>query len=106
MELSNLLIISGSNTLTEGFMPQSWRFDKADAANIRDIHKKHGTISMKGFPLLNPWKTYIWYRLIKRIKRYNILDWVEYTREKALEAVSEAFDWKDYGGKNYEFLFT
>lgn len=99
-------IFTASNTLTEGFMPQSWRFDKQDAANIRDIHKKHGTIPINEFPFLNPWKSLLWYRLIKGIHIYHPLNWVDYKRENALKAVQEAFDWKDYGGKNYEFLFT
>src|SRR5579864_5014772 len=50
-------IISGHNLVTEGnYMPKSWVHYKMDIINIKAIHRMFGTVPMKSFPWISPWK--------------------------------------------------
>ena len=99
-------MISGANVATESGMPSGWSWRKADLINIKDIHKKFGKIKLKTFP------TYSSFQLFKdRIfgfsqKRIDILDYMEYKKNDALQILKDEYDWREYGGKHYESLFT
>jgi N-acetyl sugar amidotransferase len=99
-------ILTGSNVATESLMPSAWGHPPADRRNIIDIHKKFGTCVLSLFPLLDPWKKYLWYRLWKRIKRVNLLDYVAFNRSYAIAALGVWCGWQDHGAKNSECLYT
>jgi hypothetical protein len=100
-------IFTAANTRTEGLMPQSWRFQKTDDLNIQSIYHTMTGKDLVEFPLMSPWKEKLHYRLRKKIKMISPLDMLtNYDRDKALDVVMHEFGWKDYGGKNYEYLFT
>ena len=98
-------ILTGHNHQTEAIMPKPMRWSKMDVANIKDIHKRFGSIKLKTMPLLGFFR-YNWYLKVKKIKRINLLEWVDYDKNQAKEVIAKAFDWKDYGGKHYESIFT
>ena len=97
-------ILSGVNVATESILPYSWIHPKLDHINIRAIHKKFGTRPLKTFPLLD-------FRMKRWITKSGIetihaLDLIDYDREKAEAAIINELDWRPYGGKHYESIFT
>ena len=98
--------LTGDNYLTENGMPSSWNWIKSDASNIKDIHRKFGTVKLKTFPFLN---FYRWY-----LNRYfgfegtmiPILNQINYNKFKAIKELKDYFGWEEYEGKHYESNFT
>jgi len=98
-------ILTGHNHQTEAIMPKSMRWSKMDVANIRDIHKKFGKGKLKTFPMMGFFE-YSYYQIFKKIKRLNLLEYVEYDKNDAKKLIIREFGWRDYGGKHYESIFT
>jgi N-acetyl sugar amidotransferase len=98
-------ILSGSNTVTEGILPVSWGYNKQDAVNLLDIHKRFGKVKLKTFPVLPRWRS-VMYREIKKIRLVPLLDYYDYNKQKAKQIIQEELGWVDYGGKHYESVFT
>lgn len=99
-------VINGNNISSEAILPHSWYFqDKLDIVNLKGIHKKFGTKKLKNFPSLSLTKQYINSALFSMfsVSPLNLLD---YNKEEAKEILKKEFDWKDYGGKHYESIFT
>jgi N-acetyl sugar amidotransferase len=99
-------LIKGHNTSSEAILPKSWiQPDKFDWVNLTDIHKRFGTVKLKNFPKLD---------LITQLvnnslhQMYSVLplDLLDYDKTKAKELLIREFEWKDYGGKHYESVFT
>jgi N-acetyl sugar amidotransferase len=98
-------ILSGHNTVTEGWMPPSFTHYKLDTINIKAIHKRYGTKRIKNFKLLNPIQKW-YYSKIRGIKMVAPLDLVKYNKSEVKDFLMYKLDWKDYGGKHYENIFT
>lgn len=97
--------VSGGNFATEGIMPHSWVFSKNDSWNIKGIHNLFGQKPIKTFPLISPFSL-LYYRLSGSITRVNILNYMPYGREEAIELLEEKVKWRNYGGKHHESFFT
>ena len=98
-------ILSGHNTVTEGWMPSNFTHYKLDTLNIKAIHKRFRSIKMKGFPLISPIKIWL-YKKVHKIKFISPLDFIEYNKNEVKSKLIEELNWRDYGGKHYENLFT
>ena len=98
-------ILAGGNIATETIMPKSWNYIKADARNIMGIHKIFGTRKLKKIPLLSILKLY-YYKHILGIKTIKVLNYIKYNREESIKILEKEFDWKYYGKKHYESIFT
>ncbi len=98
-------ILLGTNVATESILPSSWTFRKADAINIRAIHKEFGQIALKTFPFIDPW-TKKFYDYILRIKIISPLDYMRYIKSEVKKIIIDELGWRDYGGKHYESIFT
>ena len=98
-------IISGTNIATEGMMPKSWFHYKYDLKNLEAIHNQSGTVKLKTFPRLGVGKQ-LYYQYIKNIKSVSILNYVPYVKKDAKKLIAQELDWKDYGEKHYESIFT
>ncbi len=96
-------ILDGTNSSSEAKLPISWRFNKSDSKNIIDIHKKHGKVPIKTFPIMTKNEKKI---LQKSITQLAPLDYVGYDKEEAKKTLIEKLNWKDYGGKHHESIFT
>jgi len=97
-------ILSGNNIVTEATLPKHWIWTKTDHVNLRDIHRKHGKVPLKTFPLFTT-------RLKKlsKIKGVEIvypLNYVHYNKAEIKKTIIEKLEWRDYGGKHYESVFT
>ena len=98
-------IISGHNTLTEGWMPSSFCHYKLDTLNLKAIHSKFGTLSLNGFPMIGPLKL-AYYQKCKGVKMVSPLDYISYNKSEVKQFLTERLGWRDYGGKHYENIFT
>lgn len=98
-------LISGSNIVTEGILPESWGYDASDFYHIRSIHKRFGTQKFKTFPKLTM-LDYVYYMSVKKVGKVNILNYLDYSKEKAISELETNIGWKYYGGKHYESIFT
>lgn len=98
-------ILTGHNYQTEFIMPKYMRWSKMDVANIIDIHNTFGVKKLKTFPLLNFFE-YTYYLKIQKMERLNCLEYINYNKDEAKKILIDCFDWKDYGGKHYESIFT
>ena len=98
-------IIGGSNYVTEALMPPSWSYLKNDLVNLRAIHKKFGTMSLKTYPMLSivGWH---YCTVVKNIKCIYLLNQIDYNKQKAIAFLKDNYSWREYGGKHYESLFT
>jgi N-acetyl sugar amidotransferase len=98
-------IISGGNIATEGIMPESWGYDPKDLRYLKAIHNRFGRIKLKTFPQLGLLK-WLYYAFVKRIKFIPILNYLNYNKKETQELIKRKLDWKEYGEKHYESVYT
>jgi N-acetyl sugar amidotransferase len=99
-------LLSGCNSATEGMrIPPHWNNFKYDAYNIKQIHKRFGTVPIKTHPIISS-ADFIWYTLIRRIKWVPFLDYFSYNKFEALTMLQKEFGYKPYPFKHYESVFT
>jgi N-acetyl sugar amidotransferase len=98
--------LKGANVVTEALMARLWNYSKIDTRNIKAIHKRFGKKKLKTYPMIGPFKHKIYYPFIKKIRRVSILNYVPYIKKDAIAVLEEEFDWKIYGDKHCESIFT
>jgi len=98
-------ILNGCNHASESIMPSGWNFPKEDLANLLDIHRKYGTLQLKKFPSFGL-KKRLFYQHIVGIKQVYPLNYLNYKIDDAKDILSNKLDWKDYGGKHFESVWT
>ena len=98
-------IFQGHNQSSEFILPETWIHWKNDALNIKSIHEKYGSVSLKTLPVLTFFKEY--YHLKYRKTNYiYLLDYIDYNKKEAEKILKENCGWKNYGGKHNESIFT
>jgi len=98
-------ILSGYNTATEGGGVTAWSQGHYDWRYIKNIQKKFGEEKLKTFPHFGILK-FIYYTLIKRIKRISILDYIDYNKNTVLGIIKKELNWQAYKGKHNESIYT
>jgi len=99
-------ILAGNNVATESINPAGWVYkNKLDLVNLKSIHRAYGTKPLKKLPRLGLYERYF-YEAIMGIQVVNVLDLIDYKKSSVKEIVKEKLNWKDYGGKHYESVFT
>ena len=97
-------VLSGQNWATEGILPKAWGHAGRDLANIKDIHRKYGSIPMRefiGMGLLHRlFMEYIRFRVVKP------LNYVNYNRAEAMQTLIDEWGLREYGDKHGENSFT
>lgn len=98
-------VVLGTNVATEGLLPQEWVWSKMDALNLRAIHRRHGKVALRDFPVLDFWKaTYDF--AVRKVEYFEPLNLVPYDKDEAKRTLIDRFGWRDYGGKHHESIFT
>lgn len=98
-------VISGMNYQTESIMPISWAYGHSDWKYIKNIHKIFGNEKLRTFPRYTLF--YLFYiAFLRRIKFVSLLNYFEYDREEVMKILVNSLDWKDYGGKHQESIYT
>jgi N-acetyl sugar amidotransferase len=98
-------IVSGNNFRTENTLPKSWNYNKFDLVNMLDIHSKFENTPIRKLPKLGIWQI-AYYQLFLGIKNINLLNYIDYSKEKAKHEIITKLNWQDYGGKHHESIFT
>jgi len=100
-------IIDGLNHGTEfgrkDFFANGWIY--TDLKHLSAIHKRFGTIKLKTFPRMSVYKKAL-LQQIAGIQQISILNYVEYNKAAALKVLENELEWRSYGGKHHESLFT
>lgn len=96
-------IIHGKSFRAEGWMPHGWSYQ--DGKYLKRVHKIFGTKTLKKFPVLTIYKLF-YYIFLKKIKKIKLLDYIEYSKQNARKILEKELDWKDYGGHNFESIYT
>jgi N-acetyl sugar amidotransferase len=100
-------VLTGSNITTESTLPVAWQgFSAADKKHIKAVHKKNGEKSISKFPMINFWVNNYYYQYIVKLKKVNLLNYIDYDSRKAKEILKEKLDYKEYGSKHHESIFT
>jgi N-acetyl sugar amidotransferase len=98
-------ILSGNNVATEWLLPRKWYYSKFDLVNIQEIHRQFGEGKLKKLPALGVWQQ-AYSQLFKGIRDIKLLDLVPYNKLEAKAFLMKEFEWRDYGGKHFESIFT
>jgi hypothetical protein len=98
-------ILSGKNIVTEAVLPSAWNYNKFDLVNLKNIHRRFENGSLKQLPAHGIWQLGK-YTALKRIQTIELLDFVEYNKAAVKKLLAEKLNWRDYGGKHYENIFT
>jgi N-acetyl sugar amidotransferase len=95
-------IFNGHSFRTEGLMPLGMFY--FDGKYIDSVYKQFGNRKMKSFPnlWLSTWMKY----LLKGIKRYRPLYYVDYNKEEIKNFLNRELDWQWYGGHHMENRYT
>jgi N-acetyl sugar amidotransferase len=100
-------IIDGVNDATEKPRPTftGGGYIYADLKQINGIHRKFGSIPLKSFPKMSFYKKFF-FRNVLKIRQISILNYIDYNKSKAIKLLQDELNWRDYGGKHHESLFT
>lgn len=98
-------ILSGGNFATEGILPKSWHYDAKDVTYLKAIQHKFGTKKLKTFPTFGFEKEFF-YKYFKGIRMCYPLNYMPYNKKEAIRVLEEELDWKNYGGKHHESIYT
>lgn len=99
-------VLNGSNWETENILPKSWGYNAMDGQHIKDIYRKHGNKKLKSFPIMNFYKLKLYYPFIKKMKVIKPLNYLYYNKEDAMKELENNTNWRYYGGKHYESIWT
>ena len=97
--------ISGGNLATEGILPYLWFYDPKDLKLLKSIQKRFGKNNLKTFPDFG-YRKEIYYKLIRRIRLIYLLNYLPYSKEDAIKTLENEVNWKNYGGKHHESVYT
>lgn len=98
-------IISGTNIRTEGIQPKYWSQGHLDWLYLKDVNNRFEKSDLSKFPGLTYAKLF-YYIVLRKIKKVNILDYVDYNKSEAMKILQDELGWKYYGGKHYESIYT
>jgi len=98
-------IISGGNFATEGILPKSWHYNAKDLTYFNHIHKKFGHLKLHKFPTFG-FLNEMYYKLIRRKSMVYMLNYLPFDKDEAMALLKEKLEWKYYGGKHYESVYT
>lgn len=96
-------VLEGHSFLTEGISPLNRNY--FDGRYIKSIHSRYGKLPLKTYPLMTLRKFLYWIA-VARVQKIRPLWYLDYSKEKAKEILSECYDWKDYGGHHLENKLT
>lgn len=96
-------ILTGFNVRTETHLPRAWSQGHFDWGYIQNVHKQFGKGGLKTFPHQG-FITY--YRRLLGLQRIDILNYLDYNKQEAMQLLENELGWKYYGGKHHESIYT
>ena len=102
-ELKTRHLITGINLKTESHHVNSWSQGHMDWKYIRSVHKKFGTLPLRSFPYV----TRRQYKILQRkLNMVHILNYLDYDKTEAMAVLEKELNWRYYGGKHHESIYT
>lgn len=98
-------ILSGMNFATESICVPAWSYGHSDWKYIKDIHKNFGLKKLTTYPHFNFFDLF-YFNIVKNIRIVSLLNYQDYSKEGAQKLLESELDWKRYGGKHYESIYT
>lgn len=98
-------LILGHNLATELVLPKAWSQGHYDWRYISSVHAQFGTRPLRDFPHFTL-PDFVRYRYWQERHTFNVLDYVDYSRTAAIKELQQEVDWRDYGGKHHESVYT
>lgn len=98
-------ILSGHNLVTEGFIPERWIHHKFDTLNLRSIHRRFGSIPLRTTPIIS-YPKFLLLTNFMGYRMFPLLNYMHYNKVAAKEEMARELNWRDYGAKHYESIFT
>jgi N-acetyl sugar amidotransferase len=100
-------ILNGGNYSTECVRnPKEWLYYGTDMSQIRDIHRRFGTRPLSTYPLSGILYHKFYLKYMKGIRVVKPLNYMPYTKSKAVEVLSQCYGWRTYAQKHFESRFT
>jgi aminotransferase len=100
-------VLNGSNIATENTLPIAFAGPAAmDDALVKSIYKTYTGEKLKNYPTLNFWYFNFLNAILKRFEVVKPLNYIDYSKDSALEILKEKVDFNDYGEKHNESRFT
>jgi N-acetyl sugar amidotransferase len=99
-------VLSGFNIATEGVFPRAWQWSALDATNLAAIHRRFGTVSLRGFPTISHWKSEVVNPWLLGFRVLHPLNFLHYDQAAVFSALRNACGWRPYGRKHGESRFT
>ncbi|WP_291991239.1 N-acetyl sugar amidotransferase [Candidatus Accumulibacter sp. ACC007] len=99
-------VLSGGNLATEGIFPKSWQGSAMDEINLKAIHSAYSARPLKSYDTVSCFDYYIGYPFLKKMRVIRPLNYMPYSKEEAVQELKEAINWRPYGRKHGESLFT
>ena len=100
-------ILTGANYSTECVRePLEWHYHASDLRQLKDIHRRFGTVPLKTYPLAGILRYKLFYRFFKGIRVVKPLNHVPFVKEDAMNELVDRFGWQKYAHKHYESRFT
>jgi len=98
-------IFRGTNFNTESILPRAWSRSQSDWLLIKSIYKKFGTgLKLSHYPHSSLWD--FLFEGFSGFVKVSLLDNINYNKSEAIKEMSERYDWKYYGSKHYESVYT
>ena len=100
-------ILNGGNHSTECIRnPLMWLYYGTDMVFLNDIRNKFCTSKLLNYPWSGIFYHKLYLRYIKRIEVLKPLNLMVYEKQKAIETLTAAYNWKAYPQKHFESRFT
>lgn len=96
-------ILLGHSFRAEGIVPKEWTY--FEGRYIKSVHKRFAGSRRTGVPELSPWDLFR-FMILGRITVVPVLNYMDYGKKEAQQAIAEAVGWEDYGGHHHESLYT
>ena len=96
-------LITGVNVRTETHLPLAWSQGHSDWRYIRSVHEQFGTVPLRSFPHMGFWMYRRYYHTQSQI---DLLNYVDYVKGDAMHVLQSKLNWKYYGGKHFESIYT
>lgn len=100
-------ILNGGNYATECVRnPLEWLYYGTDMAQLRDIHRRFGTIPLRTYPFSSILFHKVYLRYLRGVQVVKPLNLLPYTKEHASKTLAETYGWRPYPQKHFESRFT
>ena len=100
-------ILTGGNYSTECIRePLDWIYHASDLRQLKDIHRRFGSVPLKTYPTSDIFKHKLYYKYYKGMKIIRPLDYFPYNVSEAMIKLNELYGWESYPHKHYESRFT